>query len=436
MSATNKLASVAKEDGCLYSGPTSITFDGTNAAGVGQYIVDSPETPLTTVGGVIEDSNNDLLKNSNACVPQTAGQPVQLPNNGVILVQTAASCTKALDSATKMVGNYWGSTGSQACEGNAIVGDKTYNSGGSSVGLSGSLTVAAANDVIIDNSITYDDCGTTPPGNNKASSCQISSTANDILGLIASNFIDLNHPLSSGGGNAPPAAPEAVWAATCPIPASMRSYSPCSTTSPSTTISTATRSGPSTTTGPWTSTSPTSKVDGRRTTTGYINNYDWDQRLAIISPRTTSHLAPACGGGLGCHQLRNQIGVRARREPVATVAEGAEWPYEPVTIPESPDEAAVSPSPPRELAAQARLTPKGHRHVSETLQASGRLRSTRMGPRPGPPCWAPSSPRSAHGARGAQSDPPRWPVGWPVSGVGLRGGRDRHGFALICSPDL
>ena len=285
VSATNKLASVAKENGCLYSGPTSITFDGTDASGVGQYIVDSPETPLTTVAGVIKDSNNDLLKNSNACVPQTAGQPVQLPNNGVILVQTAASCTKALDSATKMVGSYWGSTGKPACEGNAIVGDKTYNSGGSSVGLSGSLTVAAANDVVIDNSITYNDCGTTPPGNNGASSCQISSTANDILGLIASNFIDLNHPVSRGnnvstcgaGGGlgcdlSNPRIDAVVLALQHDFTVDNYQYG--------NSLGTIYNNG--------SMDQYFADIEGcsgcQGTTTGYVNNYDWDQRLAIISP--------------------------------------------------------------------------------------------------------------------------------------------------------
>jgi hypothetical protein len=284
VSATDKLASVAKVDGCLYSGPTSITFDGTNASGIGQYIVDSPETPLVTVSGVIEDNNNDLLKNTNACVPQTAGQPVQLPNNGVILVQTASSCTNALDATTTIVGSYWGSTSTPACEGNAIVGDETYNASGTSVGLSGSLTVAAANDVIIDNSITYNDCGTTAPGNN-ASSCQISGTANDILGLIASNYIDLNHPLSgsnnastcgSGGGLgcdlSNPRIDAVVLALQHDFTVDNYQYG--------NSLGTIYDNG--------SMDQYFADIEGcsgcQGKTTGYINNYDWDQRLAIISP--------------------------------------------------------------------------------------------------------------------------------------------------------
>ncbi len=60
VSAVNSLANVAKEDGCLYSGPTTITLDGTNG-----IIVSSPNTP-TSSG---KDTNNDLLKNNNQCIP-------------------------------------------------------------------------------------------------------------------------------------------------------------------------------------------------------------------------------------------------------------------------------------------------------------------------------------------------------------------------------
>ncbi len=105
-------------------------------------------------------------------------------------------------SATPIVGSYYGESTSQSqanCEGNAIVGNKFYDGTvANDIGLRGSLTIAAANNVLIDNSITYDDCGASIPGNLGSSSCQISSTANDILGLIAGNFVELNHPAGKG----------------------------------------------------------------------------------------------------------------------------------------------------------------------------------------------------------------------------------------------
>ena len=287
VSATNKLASVAAENGCLYSGPTSIVFDGTNASGVGQYIVDSPETPLITVSGVIEDKNNDLLKNTNPCVPQTAGQPVQLPNNGVILVQTASSCSNPLDAATTIVGSYFGSTATPKCEGNAIVGNKVYDATTPSndVGLSGSLTVAAANDVIIDNSITYNDCGTTPPGNFGASSCQIGATANDILGLIATSFVDLNHPLS-GNNNA--ALCGTGGGLTCDL-SNPRLDAVILALQHDFAVNNFTKGVPlGTIANNGSMDQYFADIEGTGSTSGltsgYLNDYNWDQRLSILSP--------------------------------------------------------------------------------------------------------------------------------------------------------
>lgn len=275
VSAVNSLASVAKEDGCLYSGPTSITFDGTNG-----IIVSSPNTP--TSGG--KDTNNDLLKNANQCIPSSPGAPIPIPDDGVIVVQAGTpSCT-----TTPIVGSYFGQSTTQSainCEGDAIVGNENYDptTYTNNVGLRGSLTVAAANDVLIDNSITYDDCAGSVPGNNGASSCQISTTANDILGLIAGNFVELNHPAGAsvcptgaGGLNCQLSNPrlDAVVLAlqhdfavnnygsdsprgTIALDGSMDQYF--------------------------------ADIEGTASSgggpqTGYLNAYNWDQRLNIISP--------------------------------------------------------------------------------------------------------------------------------------------------------
>jgi hypothetical protein len=287
VSATNKLASVAMENGCLYSGPTSITFDGVNGSGVGQYIVDSPETPLVNVAGVIKDKNNDLFKNTNPCVPQSAGQPVALPNNGVILVQTASTCTTPLDASTTIVGSYFGSTNTPACEGNAIVGNKVYDATTPSndVGLSGSLTVAAANDVIIDNSITYNDCGTTPPGNFGTSSCKIASTANDILGLIATSFVDLNHPVN-GNSNAPTCG--TGGGLTCDL-SNPRIDAVVLALQHDFAVNNFTTGAPLGTIADNGSMDQyfadiEGQANSQGLTSGYLNDYNWDQRLSIMSP--------------------------------------------------------------------------------------------------------------------------------------------------------
>lgn len=298
VSAVNSLTSVAKENGCVYSGPTSITFDGTNAnTGVGQVLVNSPDTPLSNG----KDADNDLIKNSNTCIGATTSTPVPIPTDGLMIVQGATpasgqtTCTS--NAAVALVGSYYGESSTPTCEGNAIVGNANYNASNSSlnVGLSGSLTIAAANNIVIDNSITYDDCGSTAPGNLGASSCQINdsanNTANDVLGLIGTNYVELNHPATaannqtfcsvatngntSGGLNcvlknprldavvlalqhdfAVNNAPDGLNAGTIQMNGAMDQY--------------------------WADMegvaySPTD-------ITGYMNDYNWDARLAIISP--------------------------------------------------------------------------------------------------------------------------------------------------------
>ena len=81
----SQLATIAKEYGCLYSGPTQITLT-TSGSGVGQMTVVSPETPES--GGV--DGDNDAA-NSNNCPNDNIGQPVNLPTDGVVYVANSAT---------------------------------------------------------------------------------------------------------------------------------------------------------------------------------------------------------------------------------------------------------------------------------------------------------------------------------------------------------
>ncbi len=199
--AMSKLSKIAKSDGCLYAGPTVIKLDGTSG-----MIVSSPDT-----GSTGTDKFN-ASTNTNQCLPSVAGQPVPLPANGVVaIMQPQSGC---VSGANILVNQYPLSTGpgyfgegptdTLNCEADAIVGNDYYDPGNSAnKGLSGSLTIAAANDVVIDNSITYDDCGTNGnvlpgPSATSSSSCQLSSTkTNDVLGLIAGKYVELNNPMRS-----------------------------------------------------------------------------------------------------------------------------------------------------------------------------------------------------------------------------------------------
>lgn len=276
VSATNSLATVAKEDGCLYSGPTVITLDGTNG-----LLVSSPETPVNGSG---QDTNNDLLKNTNTCIPSSPTTPISIPADGVIVVQAATAPCNTPTPITDTT--YFGRSSSPNCEGNAIVGNEAYDptNYAQDVGLSGSLTIAAANNVLIDNSITYDDCGANTPGN-VAGSCQISATSNDILGLIAGNFVELNHP--AGAPTCPTASGIVSGGLSCQLNnprldavvlALQHDFAVNNFTSGS-------NQGTISLNGSMDQ--YFADIEGTangQTINGYLNDYNWDQRLAILSP--------------------------------------------------------------------------------------------------------------------------------------------------------
>ncbi len=83
-----QLGVIASQNGCLYSGPTQITLS-TNASGVGQMTVSSPDTPegSVLVNGYTLDQNN-IPANQNDC-PNNGTAP--LPPNGVVFVQQATT---------------------------------------------------------------------------------------------------------------------------------------------------------------------------------------------------------------------------------------------------------------------------------------------------------------------------------------------------------
>jgi len=123
--------------GCLYSGPTAITLTGSTMTVV------SPDT------------------STSATNPNCLGTGVALPPNGVIYVQnlpTGQSCNVTIT---------W--------DGDSNCGDGDVFIQGQ---LSGQLTVSAENNIFITGDLTYD-----------------SFTGTTVLGLIANNFVLVNHPV-------------------------------------------------------------------------------------------------------------------------------------------------------------------------------------------------------------------------------------------------
>jgi hypothetical protein len=89
---------------------------------------------------------------------------------------------------------YYGESSAPDAEGDAFVNGN----------LSGQLTIGTANNVIIDGNLTYADCsGKWVTGQSGApqSLCPYSTGGiNDSLGLIANNYVEVNHPVANAGG--------------------------------------------------------------------------------------------------------------------------------------------------------------------------------------------------------------------------------------------
>jgi hypothetical protein len=199
------LAAIAAQTGCLYSGPTTIQLS--NSGTTENMTVYSPNTPVS--------SNNDgdnVSTNPNQCgynstngsvVNVSPGVTVAAPANGVVYVentpssQTCNAYANPYDGVSgtglySQLGLYYGQTATPDCEGDAFVSGT----------VSGALTIATQNDIIVDNPITYVDCGSSF-NSQFANQCAYSSSAgmpNDALGLIAFAYVDVNRPLKTVSG--------------------------------------------------------------------------------------------------------------------------------------------------------------------------------------------------------------------------------------------
>jgi hypothetical protein len=202
-SSLKLVASIAgpTNNGCVYYGPTTITLTGSTTAGT--MTVTSPDTVAT----------------GNGCPLNTNGS---LPHNGVVYVDNAVPTSANANSRIVAGVNpfddtadsghpyaqtcaddgsgmpcYFGWTGSatQDSEGDAFVsGSLAASATGSGV-----LTIGASNDIIITGALTYGDCASNWVGTAQQSACNYRTDKaypnNDSLGLIANQYIEVNHPV-------------------------------------------------------------------------------------------------------------------------------------------------------------------------------------------------------------------------------------------------
>jgi hypothetical protein len=219
-----ELQTEAAESGCVYEGPTEISFGvdpniTASSTNNQAYYMDvySPDTQTTarTSGGTTTYSDNlNDSGNSSTCMSSSTGGWVPYPSNGVVYVencQTGASCTSydplnstsgdlfsPDDGISGWTGPSASSTSSAMTEGDALVQGTTR----------GPITVATQNNIVITGNLCYASWGTLSPtsGVNSGNTYSCSSppstiSSADVLGLIAYNYVIVNHPVTTTTSN-------------------------------------------------------------------------------------------------------------------------------------------------------------------------------------------------------------------------------------------
>jgi hypothetical protein len=183
----------AAVNGCVYQGPTTITLNGA----ANTMTVNSPGTPTGKPTGapgtsVSNDPLNAAANTANQCMAGTGGGTVAVPADGVVYVEGCqGSYTTTSGGTTYCNGqNYTplsaaGETGTTG----DTVGDAIVQGS-----VNSPMTIGSDNNIIIDGTICYTD-------NVVSGQCTGTPAAphTDVLGLVADNFVEINHPVVSDG---------------------------------------------------------------------------------------------------------------------------------------------------------------------------------------------------------------------------------------------
>ena len=226
-----KLGSYAQANGCYYVGPTTITLSV--VGGVGKMKVLSPES--ATVPPSLtdhchqyqhlphrrDDGRQPSRQRRPLRGPEPRDQPDHLRGQSLRrlpgrLRQGRGTCTYDTQTKATCPGCYEGQTSFPDDEGDVFVQGS----------LSGHLTISANNDVVVDGPIKYADCGSWA-GTPQESLCNYNSatgtTPNDVLGLIAYNYVEISRPVDSNGNvlascnNATPVMTDPLTGPTAPL---------------------------------------------------------------------------------------------------------------------------------------------------------------------------------------------------------------------------
>lgn len=148
-------------NGCLYTGQTTITFNGTTMT------VNSPNSPLGTGAGYTKSS----------CV----GSNVALPPNGVIYVQTSGKSSCA--ASTNPSGKQW-LVSDKTCAGDLFVQGS----------ITGQVTVASDSSVYLPGSLCLSNDNVCTSGGAPTSSDLLTGTS--VIGVVANQFVEAYNPVT------------------------------------------------------------------------------------------------------------------------------------------------------------------------------------------------------------------------------------------------
>jgi len=173
------------DPGCLYSGPTSIVFNGN-----GTMTVKSPSTKVTRVtGDPNTGGSTPAACGSLSALHSSSGATITVPPRNLIFVQNVPTVSSDPNYWGKKTKNIPSCGGSDNGLGYPINNEDASSSAyGCTNGdvfvqgtVSGQATVAAENYVYITNNIVYKD------------------DATDILGLVGNNAVWVWNPMNSSG---------------------------------------------------------------------------------------------------------------------------------------------------------------------------------------------------------------------------------------------
>ena len=194
---------------CTTQTSTSV-ISGCSAQTLSTPVAVSPATTPATYEATATCSTTEASTGTGGFSATYSGNSTTTSSSGTLghtstLTPSTTYGPDAQVSAGGCGGCYYGATSQPDSEGDAFVNGN----------LSGELTIGTANDIVIDGSITYNDCSwESSPGAAAGSGTPSQSYCpfnpggtNDTLGLIADKYVEVNHPVSPSSGNLLPACP-------------------------------------------------------------------------------------------------------------------------------------------------------------------------------------------------------------------------------------